>query len=792
MLRRIAIILVLAVVAVQASAQMPTGDWRIYTGYGGNVSQVIETPTMVYFVSDGCLFHYSKTDDETYAYTYRNGLNGTEVKEIRYNTKKDYLMVIYSDSNIDILLDDGKRIVNMPDIKNATSVTVKNINDVSFGDDKIFVATGFGLVVFDDKRFEVYQSGIYNINVETVEVVGDYVVISWPYRVYFAKLSASFVTFDSFKLMRATVFRQMTALNDHQVALRASRELVVATFDFVKNNLTTQSTGVFYDEFFITPTADAPIFYTNHQMVKFAPDGSWKVYTLPESLRQNAFGMSTNELWAANAEGVGHLKFNDGDFGPISERFIPSQAIPVAKPLSILSGKSGSIYLNAIGNSNVFGISSYVKTPVALMADGTITNISPTGLTNTNPNATGPIFDGSLIDAFEAVESPTDPQTIYIPTWWEGIYKVTNGKQTGKYDFTNSPMTMIAGWACCARRVRFDKGGNLWTINYTDPGNPALMMLPASKLDKAETTAADWKAAKVREYNGGKEGLLHICQQSSLILMANCEYEQGLYCYNTNNTPENFGDDKSIYWASFTDQDSKAFSPTYLHCIVEDKRGKIWVGTSSGIIELASQSVLFDENMRVNRLKVPRNDGTNYADYLIDGESVLCIAVDPSDRKWIGTATSGVYLVSEDGSQILEHFTVENSYLPTNKIGAILCDPHSNSVFFGTEYGLVEYSSTSSPAAADYSEVVAYPNPVTPDYTGIITIKGLMDNSLVKIADAAGNVFFTTRSEGGMATWNGCNADGRRVKSGVYFVISSHHSDGSSTQGVVTKIMVVN
>ena len=183
---------------------------------------------------------------------------------------------------------------------------------------------------------------------------------------------------------------------------------------------------------------------------------------------------------------------------------------------------------------------------------------------------------------------------------------------------------------------------------------------------------------------------------------------------------------------------------------------------------------------------------SNYADYLIDGESVLCIAVDPSDRKWIGTATSGVYLVSEDGSQILEHFTVENSYLPTNKIGAILCDPHSNSVFFGTEYGLVEYSSTSSPAAADYSEVVAYPNPVTPDYTGIITIKGLMDNSLVKIADAAGNVFFTTRSEGGMATWNGCNADGRRVKSGVYFVISSHHSDGSSTQGVVTKIMVVN
>ncbi len=103
----------------------------------------------------------------------------------------------------------------------------------------------------------------------------------------------------------------------------------------------------------------------------------------------------------------------------------------------------------------------------------------------------------------------------------------------------------------------------------------------------------------------------------------------------------------------------------------------------------------------------------------------------------------------------------------------------------------MEYSGTSSPAAADFSDVVAYPNPVTPDYTGIITIKGLMENSLVKIADANGNVFHTTRSEGGMATWDGCYADGRRVKSGVYFVISSQNADGSST-GVVTKILIVN
>jgi flagellar hook assembly protein FlgD len=67
-----------------------------------------------------------------------------------------------------------------------------------------------------------------------------------------------------------------------------------------------------------------------------------------------------------------------------------------------------------------------------------------------------------------------------------------------------------------------------------------------------------------------------------------------------------------------------------------------------------------------------------------------------------------------------------------------------------------------------------------------------MENSLVKIADSLGNVFYTTRSEGGMVTWDGCNAAGQRVKSGVYYVFASHGGDGENTMGVVTKILVVN
>ncbi len=67
-----------------------------------------------------------------------------------------------------------------------------------------------------------------------------------------------------------------------------------------------------------------------------------------------------------------------------------------------------------------------------------------------------------------------------------------------------------------------------------------------------------------------------------------------------------------------------------------------------------------------------------------------------------------------------------------------------------------------------------------------------MDNSLVKIADSAGNVFYQGRSEGGMVTWDACNQQGERVRSGIYFVYVSSGGDGQNASGAVTKIMVIN
>ena len=187
-----------------------------------------------------------------------------------------------------------------------------------------------------------------------------------------------------------------------------------------------------------------------------------------------------------------------------------------------------------------------------------------------------------------------------------------------------------------------------------------------------------------------------------------------------------------------------------------------------------------------------RNDGTEFADYLLDGEFVFDIAVDPSDRKWIATRNSGVYLVNADGTEVIANFNMENSPLPSNKVMSVKCDPLSNIVYFGTDKGVVKYAADAAPAAEDYNDVYAYPNPVRPDYTGWITVTGLMDNSLVKITDTAGNVVRQGTSEGGMFLWDGCNGANQRVRSGVYFVFASQNASGSASGKPVTKIMVIN
>ena len=177
------------------------------------------------------------------------------------------------------------------------------------------------------------------------------------------------------------------------------------------------------------------------------------------------------------------------------------------------------------------------------------------------------------------------------------------------------------------------------------------------------------------------------------------------------------------------------------------------------------------------------------AQYLLETEEVTAAAVDGANNKWFGTKYSGIYKISEDGTEELLHFTVDNSPLLSNNILSISINDMTGEVFIGTEKGLISYKSTATEGSEFYTDVYAYPNPVPHDYYGPIAIKGLVNNADVKITDISGNLVYELKAEGGQAIWNGKNFKGERVKTGVYLAFCS---DENGDKTYVTKILFIN
>jgi len=163
--------------------------------------------------------------------------------------------------------------------------------------------------------------------------------------------------------------------------------------------------------------------------------------------------------------------------------------------------------------------------------------------------------------------------------------------------------------------------------------------------------------------------------------------------------------------------------------------------------------------------------------------------VDGANRKWLGTSGGGVYLVSEDGLEELEKFNENNSPLLSDIITDICVDGLTGEVFFGTDKGIISYKGEALQGGTSYNNVVVYPNPVRETYEGPVAIKGLLENTTVKITDMGGNLVFETESLGGQAIWDGTNFNGERVATGVYMIYLSS-ADGELSH--VTKILFIH
>jgi len=181
------------------------------------------------------------------------------------------------------------------------------------------------------------------------------------------------------------------------------------------------------------------------------------------------------------------------------------------------------------------------------------------------------------------------------------------------------------------------------------------------------------------------------------------------------------------------------------------------------------------------------NTFDQFTEYLFETDAVTAIEVDGANRKWIGTS-AGVWLLSEDGKTEILRFNTENSPIPSNTIYDITVNQGTGEVFILTDQGMASYFSDATESAENYDDIIAYPNPVRPEYTGYISITGFVEDAFVKITDQHGVLINEGFALGGKYIWDGNDYNGRRANTGIYYIFSANPD---ASEKVVTKIAFV-
>ena len=359
-----------------------------------------------------------------------------------------------------------------------------------------------------------------------------------------------------------------------------------------------------------------------------------------------------------------------------------------------------------------------------------------------------------------------------------GLYEFQDGKFIKCYNKDNTSVitSPLSKSYTIISSVKYDTTGKLWLLNSL--GDNSILSF--------DQTTQEWKHYPHSEIGSNDRynltGLI-IGKNNGNIWFVNNYYEKNrLYKYNYNT------DELTMYGPTFTNEDGRDITPIYVHCLAEDRNGNIWIGTTSGPLYLSMSDIKNGNNIFTQH-KVPRNDNTNYADYLLDNSNIRCIAVDGANQKWFGT-DNGVYLVSDDCNTQIYHFDTDNSPLISNIVYSIAVNNNTGKVYFATDKGLCSFNNgiVGSNSEMIKDNVYAYPNPVKPDYTGKINIVGLSFNANIKIVSTNGTLINEGRSAGGSYSWDGCDLNGKKVASGIYMVETATES---GEKGIVCKIAII-
>ena len=753
--------------AISLCQNIPLGQWNDHLPYSDAVSVTYGNKT-VYCATTSAVFTYDKEDLSLEKLNLINGLSDIGITKIKYCDLNSRVIITYENGNIDIINED-KSITNIPYIKNSKILGEKRINDIFIQDYLAYLSTGFGIVVLNTEKLEISDTYLIGplgkfITTNAVTTNSQYIYAATEEGVFLAdKYSPNLSDYNEWSRIS-----ELGEINYSSVVSFSDRIFASSNIPGWKGDSIYYNNNDTWQIFSPDGYSITDLFISNNKLIVNKERGIL-IYSNNLTLEENIYTINNNASISPKEAIIDEeniIWYADYKYGLI--RAIDNWKVEIITP----NGPSsrGCLAMDLVDNnlwvvSGGFGTKQYEKlinhrsnsSWWSLLEEKIIINQTTTE------------EDLFVADLVSVAVNPTNPTNVYAGSWRDGLIEFNNEKVTNIHTSKNSLIDSAFFGIHAIGAIKFDTDNNLWiTSSYSQ--SPLTVKTSDNKWFNFSFPG---KTANTSEYLN----ILIDDNNNKWLPLSN-----RIIVFNENKTFDNKSDDQSTLLTS----DKNKIPGSAIKSIALDADGEVWIGTDEGISVFYNPSEVFDEDITAEQIFIQQEGQTQI---LLETETVTVITIDGANRKWIGTQNSGVFLISEDGTEQIEHFTKENSPLFSNNILSIVIDEKSGEVYIGTQNGLISYKGTATESSQNYDNIIVYPNPVKPDFTGKIAIKGLINDTDVKITDIAGNIVFQTTSLGGQAIWDGKDYHGNKVQSGVYLIFNN--SPGG-TKKAAAKILFLN
>ncbi|AUC78400.1 hypothetical protein CW736_02845 [Nonlabens sp. MB-3u-79] len=728
------------------------------------IVDIEESATSVYAASENAVFIYDLSSRTFTTLTTINGLSGDEISQIHYSEDKSLLVIGYENGLLQIVDQDGE-VIDVVAIKDKQVIPPDNkrINEFKESGDLIYIATDFGIAIYNLSRLEFDDTYFIGdngaqIEISSIEIYQDFLYASTSSSgVRRASITDPFlIDFMNWSQINGSLFSEVTSFNSQLFGLSLSRQVFqLGTANFQPTATTINAVAIdahTSDVFFTVATPNAiQVFDTNFvEILSLTSLGGFNYnFTQAISLGNDLFiGTEENGMIRVNIQDQTDFEFIVAD-GPTRNKAFSITASP--DELWVAYGDHDELYnpfpLERLGVSHLVGEEGWTNFEAA-----DVLNIASISTITINPD---------------------NSDEVYLNSMHDGLLEFADGLATTLYGINNSTLESILPPATDFVRISnsvFDNQGNLWSL--------------ANKVDNAlnrRTPSGQWTSFDVSE----EVASIAIDQGITRIVANN----NGTIFFGTIANGLVGFDPATNQFANLIDDVGLGnLVNSYVTTLRLDLSGQLWIGSNQGLRVLFNPNSMFSENPSDAR-SIIIEDTNGIPRELLADEAVTDIEIDGNNNKWIATASSGAFLFSPSGRETLFQFTTDNSPLPTNSVNDIAIDESTGKIYFATDKGIVAFQGErSSKPQDDLENVRAFPNPVRPGFDGNVTIDGLTDRARVKITDIEGNLVYEAVSQGGSIPWDTRSFSGNKVASGVYFLFISTSDNIETT---VSKLMIV-